>query len=190
MQDALCIEYNVNTRLHRLQFSKKKFLDVNVNKTKIIWEKNRKINKTKNRPFCLDEDKCELCLDTAIEHYERVMYTVNSRMLFQELQEGFDVLRERGFGRYDMTVEDYDKVSEAWRGAKRRAVRTPAGATTWVFEHPKRTTTWTYRHLQRFWRCVDFWRSYKIGQSLAQTAPYVAVLCTRGRSERDGCIVL
>ena len=30
----------------------------------------------------------------------------------------------------------------AWRGAKRRAVRTPTGATTLAFEHPVGTTTW------------------------------------------------
>jgi len=34
-----------------------------------------------------------------------------------------------------------DQVSEAWRGAKRRAVRTPVGATTYIFEHPVGATT-------------------------------------------------
>ena len=84
-QSALCVSYNANTSLHRMQFSKKKFIDLDINKNKIIWEKNRAIKKGGNRSFCLSDDKVEMCLDAAVEHYERVMYTVNTKMLFQEV---------------------------------------------------------------------------------------------------------
>ena len=57
----------------------------------------------------LKDHEITLCYNAAVEHYERVMQTVKSRGLAHELREGFDVLRERGFGRYDMTVPEYEK---------------------------------------------------------------------------------
>ena len=37
---------------------------------------------------------------------------------------------------------------------------------------------------------VNFWVPCKIGRKFAETASHGAVLCTRGRSKREGCIVL
>tara|TARA_B110000305_G_scaffold202703_1_gene231211 strand:- start:573 stop:740 length:168 start_codon:yes stop_codon:yes gene_type:complete len=51
----------------------------------VIWENNRIVKKDSS--FSLSEERCEMCLDAAVEHYERVMYTVNSKMLFQEVSE-------------------------------------------------------------------------------------------------------
>ena len=43
-----------------------------------------------------------------MEHYEQVMRTVKARDLHRELEDGFDVLRERGRGRYDMELPAFD----------------------------------------------------------------------------------
>ena len=44
-----------------------------------------------------------------MEHYEAVMRTVKGRNLLQELEDGFDVMRERGRGRFDMTLPCFDE---------------------------------------------------------------------------------
>ena len=49
-----------------------------------------------------------LCYDAAMDHYDKVMYTVKARALFAELADGFDVLRERGRGRYDMELPAFE----------------------------------------------------------------------------------
>jgi hypothetical protein len=50
----------------------------------------------------LNTEQIRLCNNAGIEHYESVMATVMARGLNRELQDGFDVLRERGRGRFDM----------------------------------------------------------------------------------------
>ena len=50
----------------------------------------------------------DLCYDAAMDHYDKVMYTVKARALFAELADGFDVLRERGRGRYDMELPVFE----------------------------------------------------------------------------------
>lgn len=47
--------------------------------------------------------------DAGIEHYDQVMRTVKARGLTRELQDGFNLLRERGAGRYDMELPVFDK---------------------------------------------------------------------------------
>jgi hypothetical protein len=58
--------------------------------------------------FRLTRKQIALCYNTIIHHYERVMYTVKAKALFSELTDGFDVFRERGMGRYDMTIKEFD----------------------------------------------------------------------------------
>lgn len=58
--------------------------------------------------WCLNEKQIELCYDTGLEHFDRVLATVQARDLTRELQDGFDVLRERGKGRFDMELPDFD----------------------------------------------------------------------------------
>ncbi|KAL9191350.1 hypothetical protein ACHAXT_001056 [Thalassiosira profunda] len=48
------------------------------------------------------------CYSACTEHYEGVMRTVQARSLHHELSDGFDVLRERGRGRYDMELPAFD----------------------------------------------------------------------------------
>ena len=62
-----------------------------------------------SRRWCLDDEKVELCKDACMEHYEAVMRTVKGRNLLQELEDGFDVMRERGRGRFDMTLPVFDE---------------------------------------------------------------------------------
>lgn len=59
--------------------------------------------------WCLDQEKIDLCKEACMEHYESVMRTVKARDLLHELQDGFDVLRERGRGRFDMTLPAFDE---------------------------------------------------------------------------------
>jgi len=48
------------------------------------------------------------CYYACIDHYETVMRTVKARSLHHDLTDGFDVLRERGRGRYDMELPVFD----------------------------------------------------------------------------------
>ncbi|GKY97990.1 hypothetical protein MPSEU_000757100 [Mayamaea pseudoterrestris] len=57
----------------------------------------------------LDQEQIKLCYDAGMEHYDQVMRTVQLRDLHRELQDGFDVLRERGRGRYDMELPAFDE---------------------------------------------------------------------------------
>jgi hypothetical protein len=50
----------------------------------------------------------DLCFAAAMDHFEMVMNTVKARALHAELQDGFDLLRERGRGRYDMELPIFD----------------------------------------------------------------------------------
>ena len=61
-----------------------------------------------NRRWCLKENQIDLCYAACMEHYENVMRTVKARDLSRELQDGFDVLRERGRGRFDMELPAFD----------------------------------------------------------------------------------
>ncbi len=56
----------------------------------------------------MSPEHIELCYDAAMSHFEMVMHTVKSRDLTRELEDGFDVLRERGRGRYDMELPIFD----------------------------------------------------------------------------------
>eukprot|EP00559_Dactyliosolen_fragilissimus_P007263 CAMPEP_0184865468 /NCGR_PEP_ID=MMETSP0580-20130426/18234_1 /TAXON_ID=1118495 /ORGANISM="Dactyliosolen fragilissimus" /LENGTH=508 /DNA_ID=CAMNT_0027364687 /DNA_START=95 /DNA_END=1622 /DNA_ORIENTATION=+ len=51
------------------------------------------------------------CYDAVMDHYNKVMYTVKARALFSELDDGFDVFRERGRGRFDMTLSAFDEAA-------------------------------------------------------------------------------
>ena len=56
----------------------------------------------------LTEDQIRLCTDAIMEFYEKVSYTIKARALHSELADGFDVFRERGHGRYDMQLPEFD----------------------------------------------------------------------------------
>ncbi|KAL7521090.1 hypothetical protein ACHAWX_005789 [Stephanocyclus meneghinianus] len=58
--------------------------------------------------YRLNSEQIEKCYAACIGHYERVMFTVKARSLHHELSDGFDVLRERGKGRYDMELPEFD----------------------------------------------------------------------------------
>jgi hypothetical protein len=58
--------------------------------------------------WCMKKDHIDLCHSACMEHYDTVMRTVKSRDLFRELADGFDVLRERGHGRFDMEIDAFD----------------------------------------------------------------------------------
>lgn len=61
--------------------------------------------------WCLNEAQMDLCYSACMEHYETVMRTVKARDLHRELEDGFDVLRERGHGRYDMELPAFETES-------------------------------------------------------------------------------
>ena len=58
--------------------------------------------------WCLTADQVQQCYDAGMEHYDTVIATVKARDLHRELQDGFDVLRERGRGRFDMELPVFD----------------------------------------------------------------------------------
>ena len=58
--------------------------------------------------YRLNPKQIAKCFSACIEHYEKVMFTVKARSLHHELADGFDVLRERGKGRYDMELPQFD----------------------------------------------------------------------------------
>jgi hypothetical protein len=104
-----CVGYSAKTGMHNFMFTKTKFVELNVDEHVILWDKDRVIPKSEY--WRLKPHQIERCLAAAEEHYEQVMHTVKSRGLFHELQDGFDAMRERGFGRYDMTIPAYDTPS-------------------------------------------------------------------------------
>jgi Phytanoyl-CoA dioxygenase (PhyH) len=58
--------------------------------------------------WCMKPKQISLCHDACMEHFDTVMRTVKSRDLARELADGFDVLRERGRGRFDMELPAFD----------------------------------------------------------------------------------
>jgi len=69
--------------------------------------KKRKSNQVTQK-WCLQQKQIDQCSDACMEHYETVMRTVKTRDLARELADGFDVLRERGRGRFDMELPAFD----------------------------------------------------------------------------------
>jgi len=61
--------------------------------------------------WCLQQKQMDLCHDACQEHYEAVIRTVKARDLARELADGFDLLRERGRGRFDMVIPAFDTAS-------------------------------------------------------------------------------
>lgn len=59
---------------------------------------------TPAKPWCLTPEQTKLCYDAGLEHYDNVISTVKARDLLREFEDGFDVLRERGRGRFDMEL--------------------------------------------------------------------------------------
>ena len=109
--NATCTAYNKETELHTLQFTKTRFSDVNLEDEIVLWEKDRKGSKEyRTGNFSLTPDEITTCYNLAVEHYEGVMRTVKSRNLLHELQDGFDMMRERGFNRYDLTIPQYNEL--------------------------------------------------------------------------------
>ena len=62
----------------------------------------------KSTHWRLTQEQIDVCKVAVNDHYERVMQTIKARNLFFELADGFDVLRERGRGRYDMELPVFD----------------------------------------------------------------------------------
>jgi hypothetical protein len=58
--------------------------------------------------YCLKPKQINQCYNACMEHYETVMRTVKTRDLSRELADGFDVLRERGHGRFDMEIPAFE----------------------------------------------------------------------------------
>ena len=58
--------------------------------------------------WCLNQQQVNLCYDESVNHFNQIMKTVKARDLTRELQDGFDLLRERGRGRYDMELPAFD----------------------------------------------------------------------------------
>ena len=81
-------------------------------KTKGAATKQAKKKKSTRQPatskYCLKTKQINQCYDACMEHYETVMRTVKNRDLSRELADGFDVLRERGHGRFDMEIPAFE----------------------------------------------------------------------------------
>lgn len=59
--------------------------------------------------WCLNEEQVKLCYNAGVNHFNQIMQTVKIRDLTRELEAGFDLLRERGRGRYDMELPVFDQ---------------------------------------------------------------------------------
>ena len=60
----------------------------------------------------LTPEQINLCYTTCLSHFETIINTVRARDLHHQLADGgFDLLRERGRGRYDMTIPAFDSKS-------------------------------------------------------------------------------
>jgi hypothetical protein len=70
--------------------------------------KKRVPTKQATARWCMNQKQIELCFEACMEHYDTVMRTVKARDLHRELQDGFDVFRERGHGRYDMELPAFE----------------------------------------------------------------------------------
>ncbi len=83
-------------------------------KAKANIEKKSKMKKKADYTFTpsshwrLNPKQIDMCYNAIMEHYEKVMYTVKAKALYPELADGFDIFRERGRGRFDMTIEAFD----------------------------------------------------------------------------------
>ena len=111
--NATCTGYNEEECTHTFQFTRTKFKELYVEDEIILWEKDRqgKVSDAyRGTEFRLKADEIVTCYNLACEHYEAVMRTVTSKNLLHELQDGFDMMRERGFARFDLTVPAYDKL--------------------------------------------------------------------------------
>jgi Phytanoyl-CoA dioxygenase (PhyH) len=60
--------------------------------------------------WCLNDEQIRKCYDAGMEHYDQILRTVSARDLTLELQDGFDLLRERGKGRWDMSIPELDSA--------------------------------------------------------------------------------
>eukprot|EP00536_Pseudo-nitzschia_multiseries_P006891 jgi/Psemu1/255736/estExt_Genewise1Plus.C_1530010 len=74
---------------------------------KAVKNKKKSTRKTTSK-YCLNPKQISQCHDACMEHYDTVMRTVKTRDLSRELADGFDVLRERGHGRFDMELPAFD----------------------------------------------------------------------------------
>lgn len=62
----------------------------------------------KEKPWSLTDEQTLLCYNAVMDQYEQVMNTIKARALHHELEDGFDVFRERGRGRFDMQLPVFD----------------------------------------------------------------------------------
>lgn len=69
----------------------------------------------------LNVTQIDMCYTACIDHYESVMRTVKARSLHHELADGFDVLRERGRGRFDMELSQFDTPEYSFLTDPRKA---------------------------------------------------------------------
>lgn len=63
---------------------------------------------TQSRKWCLNDEQIKMCYEAGVAHYDQIMRTVTARDLSRELQDGFDLLRERGKGRWDMNLPEWE----------------------------------------------------------------------------------
>mmetsp|Transcript_38186 Transcript_38186/g.80060 ORF Transcript_38186/g.80060 Transcript_38186/m.80060 type:complete len:759 (+) Transcript_38186:135-2411(+) len=80
---------------------------------------------TPSTHYRLNENQIDRCYAACIDHYEKVMRTVQARSLHHELADGFDVLRERGRGRYDMELDLFDTDAFSFLTDPRKAAWMP-----------------------------------------------------------------
>jgi len=97
-----CTGYNAETGKHEIHYTKTIVEEVDLKECKCMWDGARII--TESSHWRLKNSEIILCYDAIMDHYAKVMHTVSARGLQYELADGFDVLRERGRGRYDMEV--------------------------------------------------------------------------------------
>lgn len=74
-----------------------------------IWWNKKLVEFHRSRKWCLTQEQVQLCYKAGMDHYDQIMHTVKARDLSRELQDGFDMLRERGRGRFDMELNAFEE---------------------------------------------------------------------------------
>jgi hypothetical protein len=84
--------------------------------------------------WCLNSEQVRLCHDAGMDHFNQVMVTVQARDLERELQDGFDLLRERGKRRYDMELPVFDNPAFRFLSDVKKAPWMPTKACLCLYQ--------------------------------------------------------
>jgi len=84
------------------------------NKAHVYNTTEPEMDLTSHLQYCLTATQVHQCYNAGVKHFNQIMQTVKSRDLQRQLEQGFDLLRQRGRGRYDMELPAFDSKAFAF----------------------------------------------------------------------------